>query len=82
MPDSEDDGNILHETDVEDSVMSELEEEGEVGFDNDNVANASVAHALNSTFSDTEVETALNALGGKINAIFTILKNNGLMAES
>ena len=45
-------------------------------------ANASTAHALNSTFSDTEAEAALNALGTKINAIFTILKNHGLMASS
>ena len=46
------------------------------------VANASVAHALNATFSDTEVETALDAIGTKVNAIFTILKNHGLMASS
>lgn len=46
------------------------------------VANASVAHALNASFSDTEVEGALDALGTKINAIFTILKNHGLMASS
>lgn len=31
--------------------------------------NASEAHALNATFSDTEVEAALNALGDKINAV-------------
>ncbi len=37
-------------------------------------ANASTSHALNSTFSDTEVETALNALATKINAIITALK--------
>jgi hypothetical protein len=37
-------------------------------------ANASTAHALNATFSDTEVEAALNALGTKINAIITALK--------
>ena len=30
----------------------------------------------------TEAEAALNALGTKINAIFTILKNHGLMASS
>jgi hypothetical protein len=46
------------------------------------VANASVAHDLNATFSDTEAEAALDALGTKINAIFTILKNHGLMASS
>jgi hypothetical protein len=38
------------------------------------ITDASVAHALNSTFSDTEVEAALNALGGKINAILLVLE--------
>lgn len=46
------------------------------------IANASVAHALNSTFSDTEVEAALNALGVKINAILDVLEAHGLMADS
>jgi hypothetical protein len=81
MP-GEDDGNILHETDVEDSVLAELEESGEAGFTNTFVAAASTTHALNATFSDTEVEAALNALGTKINSLRTILINNGLMAES
>jgi hypothetical protein len=38
------------------------------------VSDASEAHALNSTFSDTEVEAALNALAVKINAIIDALK--------
>ncbi len=38
------------------------------------LTNASVAHALNATFSDTEVEAALNALGAKINTIIAALK--------
>lgn len=42
------------------------------------ITDASVAHALNSTFSDTEVETALNALGTKINAILDVLEAAGL----
>lgn len=46
------------------------------------VADASVAHALNATFSNTEAETALNALGTKINAILDILEAHGLMAAS
>lgn len=41
---------------------------------------ASTAHALNATFSDTEVEAALNALGTKINSILTVLDNHGLTA--
>lgn len=39
-------------------------------------ANAEEEHALNSTFSDTEVESALNALGAKINAVITALKGS------
>jgi hypothetical protein len=38
------------------------------------ITDASVAHALNSTFSDVEVETALNALGTKINLIIAALE--------
>ena len=43
------------------------------------IADASVAHALNATFSDTEVEAALNALGTKVNSILDILEAHGLM---
>lgn len=46
------------------------------------VTNASVAHALNSTFSDTEAEAALNALGTKINAILLVLEAHGLMKDA
>lgn len=42
------------------------------------VTDASVAHALNATFSDTEVEAALNALGVKINLILDVLEAAGL----
>jgi hypothetical protein len=42
------------------------------------IADAVVAHALNSTFSDTEAEAALNALGVKINAILDVLDATGL----
>ena len=42
------------------------------------IADAVVAHALNSTFSDTEAEAALNALGVKINAILDVLDALGL----
>ena len=44
------------------------------------IADASVAHALNATFSDTEVEAALNALGTKINLILDALDEVGLTA--
>lgn len=38
------------------------------------IADASTAHALNATFSDTEVEAALNALGAKVNAILARMR--------
>lgn len=47
--------------------------------DGDAITDASVAHALNATFSDTEVETALNALGTKINAIIAVLEAKGII---
>ncbi len=47
-----------------------------------NVSDAVVAHDVNATFSDTEVESALDALGTKINAILDILEAHGLMADS
>lgn len=43
------------------------------------ITDASTAHALNATFSDTEVEAALNALGTKINAIITVLESKGII---
>lgn len=46
------------------------------------IADASVAHALNATFSDTEAEAALNALGTKINAILDVLEAHGLMKDA
>jgi hypothetical protein len=44
------------------------------------ITDASVAHALNSTFSDTEVEAALDALGAKINSILDVLDALGATA--
>ena len=46
------------------------------------IPDASVAHALNSEFSDTEVEGALDALGGKINLIIAALEAAGILASS
>ena len=46
------------------------------------IADAETSHDLNATFSDTEVEAALNALGGKINSILTVLRNAGIIASS
>ena len=71
--------DILHQEAVE-AVIDEVIEAG-VGATGDAITDASVAHALNSTFSDTEVETALNALGTKVNAILDVLRTNGIIAE-
>jgi hypothetical protein len=46
------------------------------------VADADTAHALNATFSDTEVESALNALATKLNAVLKTLEDFGLHATS
>ena len=46
------------------------------------IADASEAHALNATFSDTEVEAALDALGVIINAILVRLETMGDVATS
>lgn len=46
------------------------------------IADASTAHALNSTFSDTEAEAALNALGTKINSIIAALEGVDILASS
>ena len=46
------------------------------------IADASTAHALNATFSDTEVEAALDALGTKINSILAALEGVGITASS
>lgn len=43
------------------------------------IAAASEAHALNSTFSDTEAEAALDALGAKINLIIAALVAKGIL---
>lgn len=78
MP-QEDDHKILHQDDVE-SVIADSVEAG-VGQNNAAIDDASEAHALNSTFSDTEVEAALDALGGTINEILAALRNNGIVDE-
>lgn len=46
------------------------------------IDDAEVEHALNSTFSDTEVEGALDALGGTVNSILAVLRAKGLVAEA
>lgn len=79
MPDMPD-VNILHEQDVREVIQDEIEDT--VGHTGSVIADASVAHALNASFSDTEVEAALNALGTKINSILAVLRTNGIIASS
>lgn len=45
------------------------------------VADAVVAHALNATFSDTEVESALDAIGVQLNLIIARLEAAGIIAS-
>jgi len=52
------------------------------GTQQSTVADASVAHALNATFSDTEVEAALDALGVKINTLLASLEAFGINASA
>lgn len=48
------------------------------GTQQSSITDASVAHALNATFSDTEVEAALDALGATINLILDALDAYGI----
>jgi len=71
------DRTIPHQEDTEEVIADVIE--ASVGHDNAAITNASVAHALNATFSDTEVEGALDALGTKINLILAALRTNGII---
>lgn len=74
-----DDDTILHQDETEDVIDERLD-----GVDSENAAitAASVAHALNATFADTEVEAALNALGTKINLILAALRSSGIIPDA
>lgn len=67
---------------VQDSQLADKNGNPLIGAAQTLISDASVAHALNSTFSDTEAEAALNALGTKINAILDVLEEHGLMKAS
>jgi hypothetical protein len=71
---------IMHEEDVREVIQDEIE--ATVGQEQAAITAASVAHALNATFSDTEVEAALNALGGKINSLITALEVAGILTAN
>ena len=47
-----------------------------------NITAASESHSLNATFSNTEAQDALDALGGTINAIIAALEGVGITASS
>lgn len=53
-----------------------------IGAAQAHIADASTSHALNATFSDTEAEAALNALGTKINSILSVLEAHGLVKSA
>lgn len=63
----------------EESHLADSAQNPLIGSAQAHIADASVAHALNATFSDTEVEGALNTLGGKINSILAALEAHGLV---
>lgn len=46
------------------------------------IADASAAHTLNATYSNTEVKAALDALGAKLNAMIDALEGFGVSASS
>lgn len=64
---------VVDQTDPGAAVIKTITQEA-------SISDASVAHALNSTFSDTEVEAALDALGAKINLILDALDAAGITA--
>lgn len=46
------------------------------------IADATAAHTINASFSNTEVKAALDALGTKINALIDALEGFGVSASS
>ena len=79
MSDQRESDTVPHQSLHEDVVDERLDG---VDAENTAIANAVVAHALNSTFSDTEAEAALNALGVKINAILAALRSSGIIPDA
>jgi hypothetical protein len=66
----------------EDSQLADGDDKPLIGPRQAALTAASTAHTLNSTFSDTEVETALNTLGTRINEIITALEAHGLVESN
>lgn len=53
-----------------------------LGTKSNHIADASTAHTISATFSDTEIKAALDALGTKINAIIKALEDNKIIKTS
>lgn len=66
----------------EDALLADSTSRALISEQKAHIADAVVAHALNSSFSDTEAEAALDALGVKINAILVVLEDHGLVKDS
>lgn len=73
MSNPDDDGNILHETEVEASVREDLEGTGQVGF-----TNAAIATPASPGVGYVQAEVV--ALRTAIASILTALRNNGIIA--
>ena len=56
-------------------------EEATVSNQQSAITDASVAHAVVGTGADVDVNAALDALGGKINAVIAALEGYGLVAQ-
>lgn len=69
-------GSTINERAARASLVAAIKAGGNVSTKPAVVAltNASANHTINSTFSNTEVKAALDALGGKINSIIAALK--------
>jgi hypothetical protein len=74
------DEHVPHEDAHDENIAEELEEA--LGEEGSAITAAVTAHALNATFSDTEVEAALNALGTKINEVITALEARNIVEEN
>lgn len=59
------------------AVLAEADDDA--GLPEAAITAASEAHALNATFSDTEAEAALDALGATVNEIIAVLETKGLI---
>lgn len=64
------------------SQLADANDNAMIGAQQSHIADAETSHDLNSTFSDTEAEAALNALGTTINSILAVLEAHGLVKDA